>query len=44
MKVFAMTGGSTGKTEVVRQLVAECTARGLRVSTIKRMPDALDLD
>lgn len=44
MKVFSVVGGCAGKTEVVRRLVAELTLRGLRVSTIKRVPDTVDLE
>ena len=43
MKVFSVIGGCTGKTELVRRLVTELTGRGLRVSTIKRVPDTADL-
>jgi molybdopterin-guanine dinucleotide biosynthesis protein B len=44
MKVFTVVGGCAGKTETVRLLVAELTRRGLRVSTIKRVPDTIDLE
>jgi molybdopterin-guanine dinucleotide biosynthesis adapter protein len=44
VKVFSVVGGCAGKTETVRQLVAELTGRGLRVSTIKRVPDTVDLE
>lgn len=44
MKVFSVVGGCAGKTELVRALVAELTARGLRVSTIKRVPETIDLE
>jgi molybdopterin-guanine dinucleotide biosynthesis protein MobB len=44
MRVFGIVGACPGRTELVARLVAEVTARGLRVSTIKRVPDALDLD
>ena len=44
MKVFSVVGGCAGKTETVRQLVAELTGRWLRVSTIKRVPDTVDLE
>jgi molybdopterin-guanine dinucleotide biosynthesis protein MobB len=44
MKVFTVIGGCAGKTELVRRLVAALKARGLRVSTIKRVPDTLDLE
>ena len=44
MKVFSIVGGCAGKTELVRQLVAELTGRGLRVSTVKRVPDTIDLE
>ena len=38
MRVFSVVGGCAGKTELVRRLVAELTGRGLRVSTVKRVP------
>jgi molybdopterin-guanine dinucleotide biosynthesis protein MobB len=44
MKVFSVVGGCAGKTELVRCLVAELTGRGLRVSTIKRVPETIDLE
>lgn len=44
MNVFSVVGGCAGKTETVRRLVAELTARSLRVSTIKRVSDAVDLE
>src|SRR4051794_18122669 len=44
MKVFTVIGGCAGKTDVVRRSVAEFKSRGLRVSTIKRVPDTLDLE
>ena len=44
MKVFGVVGGCAGKTETVRRLVAEIVGRGLRVSTVKRVPEAVDLE
>jgi molybdopterin-guanine dinucleotide biosynthesis protein B len=44
MKVFGVIGGCAAKTSIVQRLVAELSARGLRVSTIKRVPDDVDLD
>lgn len=44
MKVFSVVGGCAGKTELVRKLVIELSARGLRVSTVKRVPDTVDLE
>jgi molybdopterin-guanine dinucleotide biosynthesis protein MobB len=39
--VFSIIGGCAGKTEVVRCLVEE---RGLRISTLKHVPDTVDLE
>ncbi len=44
MRVFSVVGGCAGKTEIVRRLVAEITGRGLRVSTVKRVPETVDLE
>jgi molybdopterin-guanine dinucleotide biosynthesis protein B len=44
MKVFSVVGGCAGKTEVVRRLVAELAGRGVRVSTVKRVPETVDLE
>jgi molybdopterin-guanine dinucleotide biosynthesis protein B len=44
VRVFSVVGGCAGKTEVMRGLVNELTGRGLRVSTIKRVPDTVDLE
>lgn len=44
MKVFSVVGGCAGKTEIVRRLVAELAGRGLGVSTIKRVPETVDLE
>lgn len=44
MKVFSVVGGCAGKTELVRKLVAELSSRGMRVSTVKRVPDSVDLE
>ena len=45
MKVFGVTGWkNSGKTGLMERLVAELTARGLRVSTVKHTHHAVDLD
>jgi molybdopterin-guanine dinucleotide biosynthesis adapter protein len=44
MKVFSLIGECAEKSELVRRLVAELTGRGLRVSTIKRVSDSVDLE
>jgi molybdopterin-guanine dinucleotide biosynthesis protein B len=44
MKVFSVVSGCAGKTETVRRLVAEMVGRGLRVSTVKRVPEVVDLE
>lgn len=45
MKIFGIVGWkNTGKTGLMERLVAEFTARGLRVSTIKHTHHAVDLD
>lgn len=44
MKVFGVVGGCAAKAGLVHRLVAELTRRGLRVSTIKHVPDEVDLD
>jgi molybdopterin-guanine dinucleotide biosynthesis adapter protein len=44
MKTFSLIGECAEKSELVRRLVAELTGRGLRVSTIKRVSDAVDLE
>ena len=44
MKAFSLIGECREKSELVRRLVAELTGRGLRVSTIKRVSDAVDLE
>ncbi len=44
MKAFSLIGECREKSELVRQLVVELTGRGLRVSTIKRVSDAVDLE
>jgi molybdopterin-guanine dinucleotide biosynthesis protein B len=43
MKAFSLIGECAEKSELVRRLVA-LTGRGLRVSTIKRVSDAVDLE
>ncbi|MEM9716383.1 MAG: molybdopterin-guanine dinucleotide biosynthesis protein B [Pseudomonadota bacterium] len=45
MKVFGVTGWkNSGKTGLMERLVAECTARGLSVSTLKHAHHNFDLD
>ena len=44
MKAFSLIGECREKSELVRRLVVELTERGLRVSTIKRVSDAVDLE
>jgi molybdopterin-guanine dinucleotide biosynthesis adapter protein len=44
MKAFSLIGECREKSELVRRLVVELTRRGLRVSTIKRVADAVDLE
>lgn len=44
MKAFSLIGECREKSELVRRLVVELTGRGLRVSTIKRVSDAIDLE
>ena len=44
MRAFSLVGECREKSELVRRLVVELTGRGLRVSTIKRVSDALDLE
>ncbi|MBK0326465.1 molybdopterin-guanine dinucleotide biosynthesis protein B [Rhodobacteraceae bacterium F11138] len=45
MKVFGVTGWkNTGKTGLVERLVAEITARGLSVSTVKHAHHSFDVD
>jgi molybdopterin-guanine dinucleotide biosynthesis protein B len=44
MKAFSLIGECAEKSELVRRLVVELTGRGLRVSTIKRVSDAVDLE
>jgi len=44
MRVFGVVGGCAAKAGLVRNLVAELTQRGLRVSTVKHVPDDVDLD
>ncbi len=43
-RVFGVVGACAAKSGLVPKLVAELTGRGLRVSTIKHVPDELDLD
>jgi molybdopterin-guanine dinucleotide biosynthesis protein MobB len=42
--VFSVVCGCAGKTEIVRRRVAELTGRGLRVPTVKRVPETVDLE
>lgn len=44
MKAFSLVGECAEKSELVRHLVVAFVARGLRVSTIKRVSDAVDLE
>jgi molybdopterin-guanine dinucleotide biosynthesis protein B len=44
MKASSLIGECAEKSELVRRLVVELTGRGLRVSTIKRVSDAVDLE
>jgi molybdopterin-guanine dinucleotide biosynthesis protein MobB len=44
MKAFSLIGECAEKSELVRRLVVELTGRGLRVSTIKRVSDKVDLE
>ncbi len=44
MKALSLIGECREKSELVRRLVVELTGRGLRVSTIKRVSDAVDLE
>jgi len=44
MKAFSLVGECAEKSELVRRLVVEFVGRGLRVSTIKRVSDAVDLE
>ena len=44
MKAFSLVGECAEKSELVRRLVVELMGRGLRVSTMKRVSDAVDLE
>lgn len=44
MKAFSLVGECAEKSELVRRRVVELVGRGLRVSTIKRVSDAVDLE
>jgi molybdopterin-guanine dinucleotide biosynthesis adapter protein len=44
MRAFSLVGECAEKSELVRRLVVELVGRGLQVSTIKRVSDALDLE
>jgi molybdopterin-guanine dinucleotide biosynthesis adapter protein len=44
MKAFSLVGECAEKSELVRRLVVEFVTRGLRVSTIKRVSDAVDME
>jgi molybdopterin-guanine dinucleotide biosynthesis adapter protein len=44
MKAFSLVGECAEKSELVRRLVVDLVGRGLRVSTIKRVSDAVDLE
>jgi molybdopterin-guanine dinucleotide biosynthesis protein B len=44
VKIFSLIGECAEKSELVRRLVVELVRRELRVSTIKRVSDAVDLE
>jgi molybdopterin-guanine dinucleotide biosynthesis protein MobB len=44
MKVLSVVAGCAGKTEIVRRLVAELSGRGVRVSTVRRVPETVALE
>jgi molybdopterin-guanine dinucleotide biosynthesis protein B len=44
MKAFSLVGECAEKSELVRRLVVELAGRGLQVSAIKRVSDAVDLE
>jgi len=44
MKAFSLVGECAEKSELVRRLVIELVGRGLQISTIKRVSDAVDLE
>jgi molybdopterin-guanine dinucleotide biosynthesis protein B len=44
MNAFSLVGECAEKSALVRRLVVELVGRGLRVSTIKRVSDAVDLE
>jgi molybdopterin-guanine dinucleotide biosynthesis protein B len=44
VKAFSLVGECAEKSELVRRLVVELVGRGLTVSTIKRVSDAVDLE
>ena len=44
MKAFSLVGECAEKSELVRRLVVELVGRGLQISTIKRVSDAVDLE
>jgi molybdopterin-guanine dinucleotide biosynthesis adapter protein len=44
MKAFSLVGECAQKSELVRRLVVELVGRRVRVSTIKRVSDAVDLE
>jgi molybdopterin-guanine dinucleotide biosynthesis protein B len=44
MKAFSLVGECAEKSELVRRLVVELVGRGLTVSTIKGVSDAVDLE
>ncbi len=44
MKAFSLVGECAEKSELVRRLVVELVGRGLRVSTMKRVSDGVDLE
>ena len=44
MKAFSLVGKCAEKSELVKRLIVELVRRGLTVSTIKRVSDAVDLE
>jgi molybdopterin-guanine dinucleotide biosynthesis adapter protein len=44
MKAFSLVGECAEKSELVTRLVEELTGRGVRVSAIRRVSDAVDLE
>jgi molybdopterin-guanine dinucleotide biosynthesis protein len=44
MKAFSLVGKCAEKSELVKRLIVELVRRGLTVSTIKRVSDAVNLE